>query len=365
SLLALILALLAVGFIASQIHPGGIVPAVACVLVIVYGRKLFQGLALFRGHFLSGLLLFLCAGLIVVVPVEKEYPLVANVIAVCLFIVLCLLIRALLAMRPRKAVAVSFGSETMNRAEMKRSTLGFADVGGLEDAKRQIRELVQANLDSKRFNQYGIFRNGILLHGPRGTGKTFVAEAIAGEFSLRYLSVSASALVQKYVGDTLSGIDGIFDDAEANRPSLIFIDEIDALGARRQQIGDMDDPGGAARAYNSYTARLMARIDNAHKSAGVIVVAATNFYDGLDPALIREGRFDLHIRLDLPNEEQRASILQAQLAKRPAASIEPAAFARRTPGWTAAKLSSLVDRAAFFAAQEHRRIEEKDLVRAL
>jgi transitional endoplasmic reticulum ATPase len=220
-------------------------------------------------------------------------------------------------------------------------------------------------LDSRRFNQYGIFRNGILLHGPRGTGKTFVAEAIAGEFNLRYLYVSASALVQKYIGDTLSGIDGIFDDAEANRPSMIFIDEIDALGARRQQIGDMDDPGGAARAYNSYTARLMTRIDNAHKSAGVIVVAATNFYDGLDRALIREGRFDLHIRLDLPNEKERARILQAQLAKRPTASIETAAFGRRTPGWSAAKLSSLVDRAAFFAAQEHRRIEEKDLARAL
>jgi len=365
SLPAVILALVAVGFIASQIHPVVFVLAVACVLLIVYGRRLFQRLALFAGYFLCGFILFIGAGLIMVVPVEKEYPLVAKVIAVCLFIVLCLVIPALLAMRPRKAIAVSSGSETMNRAEMKRAALGFADVGGLEDAKRQIRELVQANLDSKRFNQYGIFRNGILLHGPRGTGKTFVAEAIAGEFSLRYLYVSASGLVQKYIGDTLSGIDGIFDDAEANRPSLIFIDEIDALGARRQQIGDMDDPGGAARAYNSYTARLMTRIDSAHKSAGVIVVAATNFYDGLDPALIREGRFDLHIRLDLPNEEQRASILQAQLAKRPAASIETAAFARRTPGWSAAKLSSLVDRAAFFAAQEHRRIEEKDLVRAL
>jgi transitional endoplasmic reticulum ATPase len=365
SLLALILALLAVGFIASQIHPVVIVLAVACVLLIVYGRKLFQRLALFAGYFLCGFILFIGLGLIAVVPVEKEYPLVAKVIAVFLFIVLCLLIPALLAMRPRKTIAISSGSETMQRAEMKKPALSFADVGGLEDAKRQIRELVQANLDSSRFNQYGIFRNGILLHGPRGTGKTFVAEAIAGEFNLRYLYISASAIVQKYIGDTLSGIDAIFDDAEAKRPSMIFIDEIDALGARRQQIGDTDDPGGAARAYNSYTTRLMSRMDNAHKSAGVIVVAATNFYDGLDRALIREGRFDLHIRLDLPNEDERARILQAQLAKRPATSIEMAAFARRTPGWSAAKLSSLVDRAAFFAAQEHRRIEDIDLARAL
>ena len=331
SLLALILALLAVGFIASQIHPVAIVLAVACVLLIVYGRRLFQRLALFAGYFLCGFILFIGAGLIVVVPVEKEYPLIAKAIAVFLFVALCLLMPSLLAMRPRQAIAVGWGSETMRGAEMKSPALTFADVGGLEEAKQQIREMVRANLDSKRFSQYGIFRNGILLHGPRGTGKTFVAEAIAGEFNLRYLYVSASSLVHKYIGDTLSEIDRIFDDAEANRPSMIFIDEIDALGARRQQIGDMDDPGGAARAYNSYTARLMTRIDNAHKSAGVIVVAATNFYDGLDRALIREGRFDLHIRLDLPNEEERARILQAQLAKRPAASIETAAFARRSP----------------------------------
>jgi len=109
----------------------------------------------------------------------------------------------------------------------------------------------------------------------------------------------------------------------------------------------------------------MTCIDKLRSSSGVVLISATNFYDGLDRALIREGRFDLHIRLDLPNEEERARILQTQLAKRPATSIETVAFARRTPGWSAAKLSSLVDRAAFFAAQDHRRIEEKDLTRAL
>ena len=105
----------------------------------------------------------------------------------------------------------------------------------------------------------------------------------------------------------------------------------------------------------------MARIDEAHNQAGVILIAATNFYDGLDRALIREGRFDLHIHLDLPNEEERARIFQAQLAKRPAQQIDVQPFARRTPGWSAAKISGLVDRAAFFAAQENRKIEEKDL----
>jgi len=182
SLLALILALVAVGFIASQIHPVVIVLAVACVLLIVYGRTLFQGLALFAGYFLCGFILFIGAGLIVVVPVEKEYPLVAKVIAVFVFVVLCLLIPVLLAMRPRQPIAVGSGTGMMRGTEMRKPARTFADVGGLEEAKRQIRELVQSNLDSKRFGNYGVFRNGILLHGPRGTGKTFLAEAVAGEF---------------------------------------------------------------------------------------------------------------------------------------------------------------------------------------
>ncbi len=365
SLVALILALLAVGFIASQIHPVVIVLAVACVLLIVYGRTLLQRLALFAGYFLCGLILFIGAGLIVVVPVEKEYPLLAKVIAVFLFILLCLIVPALLAMRPRQTIAMGAGGGTMRVAEMKRPALTFADVGGLEDAKRHIRELVRANLDGKKFGHYGVFRNGILLHGPRGTGKTFLAEAVAGEFGLHYLYVSAASLLNKFVGITEENIRNMFAEAQANQPALLFIDEIDALGTKRQQVGDGDDIGGAARSFNSMTARLMESIDASRQKRGFILMAATNFYDGLDRALIREGRFDLHIRLDLPNEEERARILQAQLAKRPAGAIETAAFARRTPGWSAAKLSSLVDRAAFLAAQEHRRIQENDLAQAL
>ena len=365
SLLALILALLAVTVIASRIHPVVAVLAVACVLAIVYGRTLFRRLALFAGYFLCGFILFIGVGLIVVVPIEKEYPLLAKVIAVVLFIVLCLLIPALLSMRPQQAISARSGGGALQGGEMRKPALTFADVGGLEEAKRQIRELIETNLDAKRFGQYGVSRNGILLHGPRGTGKTFLAEAVAGEFKLNLFSVSASGLVHKYIGDTLSNIDSIFDGAEHSKPSLLFVDEIDSVGARRQQVGDTDDPGGAARAYNSYTARLMARIDEAHNQAGVILMAATNFYDGLDRALIREGRFDLHIRLDLPNEEGRARIFEKQLIKRPAQRIDIQVFARRTPGWSAAKISGLVDRAAAFAAQEHRRVDEKDLSRAL
>jgi len=365
SLLALILALVAVTVIASQIHPVVAVLAVACVLMIVYGRPLFQRLALFAGYFLCGFILFVGAGLIIVVPIEKEYPLLAKVIAVILFIILCLLIPALLSMRPRQSIVGISGHGDLQGGEMRKPILTFADVGGLDEPKKQIRELVQANLDGRKFGHYGVSRNGILLHGPRGTGKTFLAESVAGEFGLKYSYVSAAGLLNRFVGITEENIRSVFVEALANQPVLLFIDEIDALGTKRQQLGDSDDVGGAARSFNSMTARLMECVDEARRRNGLILMGATNFYDGLDRALIREGRFDLHIRLDLPNEVERARIFQAQLAKRPACHIDVQAYARRTPSWSAAKISGLVDRAAIFAAQENRRIEEADLGRAL
>jgi transitional endoplasmic reticulum ATPase len=365
SLAALVLALLAVIVIASQIHPAVVILAVACVLLIVYRRTLFRRLALFAGYFLCGFVLFIGAGLITTVPLEKGYPLLAKVIAVVLFVVLCLVIPALLSMRPRQEIVAGGGSWAASEGQLKKPALTFADIGGLQEAKKQIRELVQANLNGKKFGEYGVFRNGILLHGPRGTGKTFLAEAVAGEFKLKYFYVSASSLLNKFVGLTEENIRSTFETAIANKPALLFIDEIDALGTKRQQVGDADDTGGAARSFNSMTARLMECVDDARKYPGLILMAATNFYDGLDRALVREGRFDLHVRLDLPNEDERARIFEAQLAKRPSKHFDLQPFAKRTPGWSAAKIGTLVDRAAFFAAEEQRKIDERDLSRAL
>ena len=178
---------------------------------------------------------------------------------------------------------------------------------------------------------------------------------MAGEFKLKYFCVSAAGLHHKYVGETERHIETLFQQAISSSPAVLFIDEIDALGTKRQQLGDGDDTGGAARGYNSATSRLMGCIDDARKHPGLILIAATNFYDGLDRALIREGRFDLHIRLDLPNEDERTRIFEAQLAKRPSRKFDLQSFAKRTPGWSAAKIGTLVDRAAFFAAEEHRK----------
>jgi transitional endoplasmic reticulum ATPase len=351
--------------IASQIHPAAVILAVACVLLIVYGRTLFRRLALFASYFLCGFVLFIGFGLITTLPLEKGYPLLAKAVAVVLFVVLCLVIPALLSMRPRQEIATGSGSWASGDDRFKTPTLTFADVGGLEESKKQIRDLVQANLNGKKLGEYGVFRNGILLHGPRGTGKTFLAEAVAGEFQLKYFYVSAASLLSKFVGLTEENIRNTFETAKANRPALLFIDEIDALGTKRQQVGDADDTGGAARSFNSMTARLMECVDDARKHPGLILIAATNFYDGLDRSLIREGRFDLHVRLDLPNEEERARIFEAQLAKRPSKHFDLQPFAKRTHGWSAAKIGMLVGRAAFFAAEEQRRIEERDLTRAL
>ena len=358
SLLALVLVLLAVTVIASQIHPAAVILAGACVLLIVYGRSLFQRMAIFAGYFLCGFVLFIGAGLIIVVPIEKAYPTIAKVIAVFPFVVLCLVIPVLLSLKQSIIARPAGGA-------IRKAALTFADVGGLEEAKKQIRELVQANLDGRRLGKYGVCRNGILLHGPRGTGKTFLAEAVAGEFGLRFLLIPAATLHAKWVGETERRIELLFQEAITSRPALLFFDEIDALGARRQQIGEGEDPGGAGRGYNSATSQLMTCIDRTRSESGLIVAAATNFYDGLDRALVREGRFDLHLRLDLPNEQERARMFEAQLAKRPAGRFDLQPFARRTPGWSAAKISALVDRAAVFAAQERRKIEEKDLARAL
>ena len=185
---------------------------------------------------------------------------------------------------------------------------------------------------------------------------------MAGEFQLKYFYVSAASLLNKFVGVTEENIRNTFKTAQANRPALLFIDEIDALGAKRQQVGDADDTGGAARSFNSMTARLMECVDDSRKHPGLILIAATNFYDGLDRSLIREGRFDLHVRLDLPNEEERTRIFGAQLAKRPSRHFDLQPFAKRTPGWSAAKIGTLVDRAAFFAAEEGQPIGMKHIL---
>ncbi|MCI0624880.1 MAG: AAA family ATPase [Acidobacteria bacterium] len=241
----------------------------------------------------------------------------------------------------------------------------FADVGGLETEKQLIRELVESRLEFNRYRKYGITRNGILLHGPRGSGKSFLAEATAGEFTLSFLRVPASELFLAWIGETERNIRAMFAEAAAQVPVLLFIDELDALGATRQAISVGSDPGGAGRSFNSAATQLMDSIARYREVPQFVIMAATNHLDALDQALIREGRFDLKIRLDLPDEPTRLRILETLFKRKPWERFDLREFARGTPGASAAKLRALVDRAASFAATEGRWIEERDMRRAL
>jgi transitional endoplasmic reticulum ATPase len=233
----------------------------------------------------------------------------------------------------------------------------------MDEAKERIRQVVQAHLNPEKYQRYGIARNGILLYGPRGTGKTFLARATAGEFGLNFAYVSAPQLLNRWTGATGENIQAVFAQAAAHKPVLFFLDEIDSLGSGRQDL--ISDPGGAGRELNNITMSLMSAIDQYRAISGFVLMAATNRLDGLDEALIREGRFDIKVRLDLPDEATRVKILEAQLSKKPWKRFDLQEFARQTPSASAAKLRALVDQAANYALADNRRIEAQDLGRAL
>jgi len=269
--------------------------------------------------------------------------------------------------RPRPIFAGA-GSRTETAAQPKWSNIPketFQDVGGMENEKRRIAAVVNNRLHPDQAARHGVVQNGILLYGPRGTGKTFIGRATAGEFKINFWYINPNTFVGGPIGNSEANIREAFQRAFQNRPILLFIDEIDSIGTQRQQLGRDDDRGGAARAYNAIVTELMQCIDRYRAEDGLVIMAATNFYDGLDEALIREMRFDEKIRIDLPDENARLDIFRAQLSKRPWRPFALDTFAKRTPGWSAAKLTNLVNKAAGLAAAEDRQIEERDLRRAL
>jgi transitional endoplasmic reticulum ATPase len=278
-------------------------------------------------------------------------------------------LRVLFAFRfPVSGLGFGIPVLTKNRApEMKttRPIVTYADVGGMEEAKQQIREIVENRLNPATFNKYGVVRNGILLYGPRGSGKTFLAEATAGEFKLSYFYVTSTELLDMWIGSSADKIRSTFADAAKHRPVLMFIDEIDSLGAGRSAGVTPGDRGSANREYNNITIQTMQCVDQYRSLAGFILMAATNELSALDKALIREGRFDVQIRLDLPDEVARKRIFESQFAKKPWRGFSLDEAAARTPGASAAKIKSIVDRAAAIAATENRHIEKGDLQKAL
>jgi transitional endoplasmic reticulum ATPase len=292
-------------------------------------------------------------------PLELAYGLIFALVAIGGLVFM-------LRRRPRGGAAAGVsGNQQNSQARWSNvPTRTFADVGGMDDQKRRISAIVQNRLHPEKFKQHGVIQNGVLLYGPRGTGKTFLAEATAGEFKINYWYAKPTSIIERWIGGSEANVRDIFARAYAHRPVLFFLDEIDSIGTQRQQLGRNDDAGGGAKLYNSVVTELMQCIDQYHGAAGFILMAATNLYDGLDEALVRDMRFDEKIRVDLPDEATRAQILTAQLSKRLWAPFPTEPFATRTPGWSAAKLTGLVNKAASIAAIENRRIEEQDFQRA-
>jgi transitional endoplasmic reticulum ATPase len=236
----------------------------------------------------------------------------------------------------------------------------FVDFGGSERAKQEVETIAR-----NRFveNSAGVVRNGILLHGEHGTGKNLLAEATAGEFGVNFHHVRCPELMGVSIGSTSAEIRRVFEWAAAHRPIVLFLDEIDSIGSRKQPQGAGTDAGGGGREYNTVTTQLMQSIDQHRNLDGFLLMAATNYLDGLEPILIREGRFDAKLRLGLPGEEGRKEILDAQLARLAWRQHDLSNIARRTPGWSPARLRSLVDRATLLANGQP--VEERHLIEAL
>ncbi|MCZ2078713.1 MAG: AAA family ATPase [Bryobacterales bacterium] len=297
---------------------------------------------------------------------EAHEPVMSGLSLVCMGIAWVLILFS--RKKPQRAVTVGSRQQIhpVQQQEQRWSnipSITYADVGGMDRAKERIRSVVQNRLHPERYG--GVIQNGILLYGPQGTGKTFLAEATAGEFGINYSYVRPTELIERWMGAPEANVREVFENAAAYRPILLFIDEIDSLGSARQQIGKDGDPGGAGRAYNATTIQLMQSIDKYRNLQGFIIMAATNFLDAVDSALIRDGRFDVKERVDLPDERTIMRILEAQIEKKPHEKFPLEPFAARMPGASAARIKALVDRAAAIAVEQRRNIAPRDLERAM
>jgi transitional endoplasmic reticulum ATPase len=222
----------------------------------------------------------------------------------------------------------------------------FEDVGGMDALKQEVRDTVGLMLQHPEdAEKYGIEWNGILLHGPPGVGKTFVARAIAGEYGLNLIHVSTGDLVSSLQGGSAQNIDKAFQTALDNLPCLLFFDEFDSVAQRRDATPDQE----SRRTVN----QLLTSLEAHREERGLLVMAATNNLEQLDPAVVRPGRFDRHIRIDLPDAGARKAIFQTELDDRPAAQdIDLDELVRRTEGMTPASISKVVDAAALEVFRE-------------
>lgn len=249
--------------------------------------------------------------------------------------------------------AMSFGKSKARMMSEEQNTTRFSDVAGCDEAKEEVGEVVDFLRDPSKFQKLGgKIPKGILMVGPPGTGKTLLAKAIAGEAKVPFFTISGSDFVEMFVGVGASRVRDMFDQAKKAAPCLIFIDEIDAVG--RQRGAGL---GGGHDEREQTLNQMLVEMDGFEGNSGVIVIAATNRPDVLDPALTRPGRFDRQVTVGLPDVRGREHILKVHMRKVPISpDVDPMVIARGTPGYSGADLANLVNEAALFAARTNKRI---------
>jgi cell division protease FtsH len=261
-----------------------------------------------------------------------------------------------------KGGAFSFGKSRARILDESTNTITFADVAGCDEAKEEVAELVEFLRDPGKFQKLGgRIPRGVLMVGSPGTGKTLLAKAIAGEAKVPFYSISGSDFVEMFVGVGAARVRDMFEQAKKSAPCIIFIDEIDAVG--RQRGAGL---GGGNDEREQTLNQLLVEMDGFEGTAGVIVIAATNRPDVLDPALLRPGRFDRQVVVPLPDIRGREQILMVHMRKVPMApDVKADIIARGTPGFSGADLANLVNEAALFAARGNKRlVDMEDFERA-
>jgi cell division protease FtsH len=258
--------------------------------------------------------------------------------------------------------AFSFGKSKARLLDENNNTVTFADVAGCEEAKEEVSELVEFLRDPSKFQKLGgRIPRGVLMVGNPGTGKTLLARAIAGEAKVPFFSISGSDFVEMFVGVGAARVRDMFENAKKHAPCIVFIDEIDAVG--RQRGAGL---GGGNDEREQTLNQLLVEMDGFEANSGVIIIAATNRPDVLDPALMRPGRFDRQVVVPLPDIRGRDQILQVHMRKVPIApDVKADILARGTPGFSGADLANLVNEAALFAARGNKRlVDMEDFERA-
>ncbi|HMR69086.1 MAG TPA: ATP-dependent zinc metalloprotease FtsH [Rubrivivax sp.] len=254
-----------------------------------------------------------------------------------------------------KGGAFSFGKSKARMLDEANNSTTFADVAGCDEAKEEVKELVDFLKDPQKFQKLGgRIPRGVLLVGPPGTGKTLLAKAIAGEAKVPFFSISGSDFVEMFVGVGAARVRDMFEQAKKSAPCIIFIDEIDAVGRHRGA-----GLGGGNDEREQTLNQMLVEMDGFETNLGVIVMAATNRPDILDPALLRPGRFDRQVYVTLPDVRGREQILGVHMRKVPVGpDIRADILARGTPGFSGADLANLVNEAALFAARRNARVVE-------